>query len=81
MAKIVTTRLQGKTARQIGAKGAAVTIKRVAKNGGIKSLRTLDAGSDSFGRDLTWVFGANVRKAREENKRVTGAPDRVPDKS
>jgi hypothetical protein len=80
VAKVVYTKLDGATAREIGAKGAAVGIRRVGKNGQITSIRTLDSGSESFGKDFTRVFGANVRKAREENKRVTGAPDRAPSK-
>lgn len=78
MAKVVVTKLEGKTARKIGAKGTAVTIKRVEKDGGTTAVRTIDSGSKSFGIDFTWVFGANVKKAREENKRITGAPDRAP---
>lgn len=81
MAKVVITRLEGKTARKIGAKGAAVTTKRLGKeNGRFTTLRTLDSGSETFGKDFTWAFGANVKKARQENKLVTGAPDRIPRK-
>ena len=80
MAKVVITKLHGATARKNGAKGAAVTVKRVGNDGRMTTVRTLDSGSESFGKDLTWVFGANVKKAREENKQVTGAPDRAPAK-
>jgi hypothetical protein len=41
-------------------------------------LRTLNANSESFGSDFTYVFGRNVAKARRENKRVTGRTDVVP---
>jgi hypothetical protein len=81
MAKVVITKLKATTAREISAKGAAVTTKRVANGPGqFTTVRTLDSGSASFGTDFTRVFGANVKKAREENKRLTGAPDRVPGK-
>jgi hypothetical protein len=80
MAKVVITRMEGKTARSIGSKGTGVTLKRVSKDGRITSIRTLDAGSETFGKDFTWTFGANVKKARKENKRVIGVPDRVPAK-
>jgi hypothetical protein len=81
MAKVVITKLDARTAREIGGKGGAVTTRRVGNGSGqFTTLRTLDSGSESFGRDFTRVFGANVKKAREENKRVTGAPDRVPGK-
>ncbi|HEX8668056.1 MAG TPA: hypothetical protein VF727_06770 [Allosphingosinicella sp.] len=79
MAKVVFTKLQGSTARKIGAKGAAVKTERIScADGGKMTVRKLDSASESFGTDFTWVFGANVKKAREENKRVTGAPDCAP---
>lgn len=81
VAKVVITKLKAKTAREISAKGATVTTKRVANGAGrFTTIRTLDSGSASFGTDFTRVFGANVKKAREENKRLTGAADGVPDK-
>jgi hypothetical protein len=80
MAKVVVTKLEGKTARAIGSKGAAVAVRRVGKDGRIETIRTLDSASASFGKDFTWTFGANVKKARKENKRVTGALDRAPPK-
>ncbi|HEY0314357.1 MAG TPA: hypothetical protein VGC56_17925 [Allosphingosinicella sp.] len=78
MAKVVITKMAGKTARAIGAKSTGVVLKRVSKDGRITSVRTLDADSETFGKDFTWTFGANVKKAREENKRIIGAPDRGP---
>jgi hypothetical protein len=39
----------------------------------------LDANASSFGEQLTRVFKANVKKARQENEKVIGAPDVVPD--
>jgi hypothetical protein len=43
----------------------------------MKTVRTLDARSATFGDDLLYVFGKNVAKARRDNKRVTGATDSV----
>jgi hypothetical protein len=81
MAKVVITKLEGARPRDIPAKGSAVEVRRVAvTDGKTITLRTLDSGSDSFGKDFTRVFGANVRKARAENKRVTGSPDSAPAK-
>lgn len=81
MAKVVITKLKAKTAREIGAKDGTVTTKRVASSSGrFTTVRTLDSGSASFGADFTRVFGANVKKAREENKRLTGAADGLPEK-
>jgi len=81
MAKVVIKKLSGSTARQIGAKPAGVTRKRVSTaDGTSKTILTLDAGSETFDSDLTYVFGKNVAKARRENKRVTGATDIAPAK-
>jgi len=74
MAKIVVTSLKSKAGGR--ALAASVTKKRVRDtNGQLKTLRTLDAGSRTFGDDLGYVFGKNVAKARRENKRIVGAPD------
>jgi len=56
--------------------GTAVAVKRVRDTEGkVKTLRTLDAGSRTFGSDLQYVFGRNVAKARRDNKRAIGATD------
>lgn len=81
MAKVVVKKFNDATAREIGAKKAAVKTKYVRDDEGRKtSLMTLDAGSQSFGSDLTYAFGKNVAKARRDNKRITGSLDRVPAK-
>jgi hypothetical protein len=74
MAKIIVTSLKPKAGGR--APAASVTKKRVRDaNGQLKTLRTLDAGSRTFGDDLGYVFGKNVAKARRENKRIVGATD------
>lgn len=74
MAKIVVTSLKSKAKGRASA--ASVTEKRVKDTGGqTKTLRTLDAGSRTFGDDLRYVFGKNVAKARRDNKRAIGATD------
>jgi hypothetical protein len=74
MTKIVVTSLKSK-ARSHGS-AASVTKKRVRDTDGqLKTLRTLDAGSRTFGEDLGYVFGKNVAKARRENKRTIGTAD------
>lgn len=81
MAKVVIGKLDNPTARKIGAKRASVGIKRIRdEDGELRTLSTIEAGSKTFGRDLTYVFGRNVAKARRENKRVTGSSDSVPAK-
>jgi hypothetical protein len=79
MAKVVVAELN----RRIGAKqkNGSVTEKRIRDQAGqAKTLRTLDAGSATFGEDLRYVFAKNVEKARRDNKRVTGATDIAPRK-
>jgi hypothetical protein len=58
------------------AKNPAVVERRVRDaDGQIKTVRTLDVRSATFGNDLLYVFGKNVAKARRDNKRITGATD------
>ena len=75
MAKVVITRFKS-VPKKSGREKVAVTEKRVrGADGKVKTLRTLDAGSRTFGADLEYVFGRNVAKARRDNKRVIGAND------
>jgi len=76
MAKVVVTSLRSK---QKGRRETtSVTEKRVRDTEGqVKTLRTLDAGSRTFGDDLQYVFSKNVAKARRDNKRAIGAADVV----
>lgn len=76
MTKVVFKKLHDVTAREIASKGISVTEKKVKGQAG--KLYVLQAESDSFGRDFTYVFGKNVAKARRENKRVTGSSDGNP---
>lgn len=81
MAKVVITKLHGATARDVDTKVSSVKRKRVIDVLGSKMISTVDAGGANFGDDLTLVFTRNVARARQENKRVTGALDRVPAKA
>ncbi len=77
MTKVVVSNLNAKKNR--GAKG--VSLKRVRDSDGVlKTVRTLDGGSQSFTEDLRYVFGRNVAKAREDNKKIIGVTDVVPPK-
>ena len=77
MAKVVVSSLNA--ARK--ARKADLPSKRVpGDDGRLKTLRTLDANSASFGEDLRYVFERSVDKARRENKRLTGSRDFVPTK-
>jgi hypothetical protein len=76
MAKVVVTSLRSKLKGR--RETTSVTEKRVRDTEGqVKTLRTLDAGSRTFGDDLQYVFGKNVAKARRDNKRAIGAADVV----
>lgn len=76
MAKVIVKNLATQQS-----KGTSVGEKRVRDTDGkVKTLRTLNAASKSFGSDLQYVFGKNVAKARRENKRITGLNDVVPTK-
>jgi hypothetical protein len=71
MAKVILKSLKSKSPGK-----TAVSEKRVRTDEGqVKTLRTLDVRSRTFGADLQYVFGKNVAKARRDNKRVIGAAD------
>lgn len=82
MSKVIVTKLTGSKAAKSN-KGASVTEKRVRSvdTGEFITVRTLDGGSKTFGKDLTYVFTRNVAKARRDNKKVSGVSDRVPTKA
>jgi hypothetical protein len=55
---------------------AGVTERTVATDGAEpRVVRIVDGRKETFGTDLGWVFGRNVARAREENKRLTGKPE------
>ncbi len=61
-------------------KEAVVGKKRFkASSGKYAEVTVLDANTATFGADLLKVFRENVTKARKENLRLFGSPDRVPD--
>jgi hypothetical protein len=79
LAKVVVRKLEPKAGRRTAA--SSVGKKRVRQiGGGSLTIRTIDAGSDTFTSDLSDVFRMNVAKARRENKLVVGKPDIVPAK-
>jgi hypothetical protein len=52
-----------------------------ASSGKYAHVAVLDANTASFGSDLLEVFRENVAKARKENKRLFGSPDRAPERN
>jgi hypothetical protein len=70
---------QMKRARS-GMKAVARHKKRFkASSGKYAHVAVLDANASTFGADLLKVFTENVEKARRENLRLFGSPDRVPE--
>lgn len=54
----------------------SVREKRLRNSKGkVVRVLSLDANSPTFIDDLTTVFKRNVRRARQENKRLFGSPD------
>lgn len=77
MTKVIVGNLNAKKAR--GAK--SVALKRVrAADGSLRTVRTLDGASSTFTEDLRYVFGRNVAKAREDNRKIIGVADVAPRK-
>jgi hypothetical protein len=78
VAKVVISPLNPRTKRARRAAGRNVKIKRIRdEKGKLIRVFSLDANDNSFGSKLRYVFGKNVAKARRENKKRFGAPDRV----
>jgi len=38
-------------------------------------MHRIDGESPTLGKDLTWAFAQNVKRARAENRRLVGDPD------
>jgi len=75
--RVAQTRKRAAPRRQ---KRAIVSKKRFkASSGKYARVAVLDANTATFGSDLLEVFRENVTKARKENKRLFGSPDRVPE--
>lgn len=81
MAKVVIKKLVSPAARAAGRGTVAMQTERVDGVDGPREIAVITTDPDSFGRDLTFAFKRNVRKARLENKRVTGELDRAPAKA
>ena len=70
MAKVVVS----KAVDNRNAGKVTVTTKRIRDaDGRSRVVRTIDAGSDSFGTDFEYVFAQNVAKARRANKQIAGS--------
>ncbi len=74
MAKVIVAKLNAPQRRRAAMR--LVTVNRVRDaEGQVKTLRTLDVNSRTFGDALQYIFRKNVAKARRDNKQAVGAPD------
>lgn len=71
MSKVVITTLD--EPKRAGGRASQWKIV-TTKDGERFRLRVLDAESEGFGDDLLHAFRANVRKAREANRKVSVKP-------
>ena len=44
-------------------------------DGKARVMHRIDGESPTLGKDLTWAFAQNVKRARAENRRLVGDPD------
>jgi hypothetical protein len=80
MTQIIVKKIAGKKSKKSGS--TSVALKRVYNpNGQLVRILSVDANSPTFGDDLGAVFTRNVAKARRENKKKFGSPDRVAQKA
>ena len=74
--KVIKTKLKKTTAREITSKGSSTHVKRSRDaDGKLSSYHVINLSSETIDRDLTYVFGRNVARARAENKKVIGSAD------
>ena len=56
-------------------RGPAIEQRVYGTDGRLKTVYTIDSGSDTFGSELGYAFKKNVAKARRENKKKFGTAD------
>ena len=77
MAKVIV-----KDLAKILPKNGRIPEKRVVNpEGKVVRIPTVDSNSAHFASDLRRLFQRNVAKARRENKKRFGSPDRVGEKA
>jgi hypothetical protein len=73
----VRKKAQGRAKWQEGGRVQFGKKRFKASSGKYAQVAVLDANTATFGTDLLKVFRENVARAREENMRLVGSPDRV----
>jgi hypothetical protein len=66
--------VEAANARRSGA-GAVVKQRVYGRDGRLKTIFTVDAGSATLGSDLQYAFEKSVAKARKENRKRFGSAD------
>jgi hypothetical protein len=77
--KAPTNAQRQKKPAPLGVKASVRQKRFIASTGRYAQVAVLDANSPTFGTDLLRVFRENVAKARKENMRLFGSPDRAPE--
>ncbi len=81
MSKVVVTKMSGtKSGDRKDLQSVVESRVRSPDTGQFVTVRTIDGGSKTFSKDLTYVFTRNVEKARRDNKKLSCAIDRAPSK-
>jgi hypothetical protein len=80
LAKVIVRKLDRAPVGEAG-QGSLVQKRVIGPDGRSAKIWTIDANSSSFSSDLRLMFEKNVAKARRENTKRFGSPDRVANKS
>ena len=81
MSKVVVTKMSGIRSGDRKKLSSVVESRvRSPDTGKFVTVRTINGGSKTFSKDLTYVFTRNVEKARRDNKKLSCAIDRDPSK-
>jgi hypothetical protein len=78
MAYVKISSLNPRTKKGRAAAGKGIKVKVLRdERGKIVRVFSIDTNSEALGSKLRYTFGRSVAKARRENKKKFGAPDRV----
>jgi hypothetical protein len=81
MSKVVVTKMSGmKSGDRKNDSSVIESRVRSPDTGQFVTVRTIDGGSKTFSKDLTYVFTRNVEKARRDNKKLSCTIDRAPNR-
>ena len=75
MVRVVIRKINGKAGKRRKSTIAKTRVRDAS--GKVVRYFTIDANGPTFEEDLTHVYRSNVSKARIENKKLFGLPDRA----